>query len=432
MGCPRQKYSKHRIPSYRRQNRADGTDLAIVEIDGRRHYLGAYDTPESREKYHRLIAEWEAGGRAASPEPKFDDISVAEVARQFLTWAGGYYVKHGHQTSEPTNIALAFRPLRKLCSQMPAAEFGPKALKAVRQEMINMGWCRRHINRNVDRIKRMFKWAVAEEILPPHTYEGMRAVGGLRFGRSAAPERPPVQPAPEELIDPVKQHVSRPVAAMVEMQLLTGSRPGEIIVMRPCDIDRSDAVWVYRPAEHKTEHHGRDRMIYIGPQAQQILAPFLLRPADAYCFSPSEAERERLEALAASTRNGGKRVGANRKPQPRRTAGDHYTRDSYRRAIDRGCEKAFPLPATLAPRDDETAEKWEARLTKEERRQIKAWRKAHHWHPHQLRHSYGTYVRREDNLESAQILLGHSRADVTQIYAERDIERAKRVALKIG
>ena len=440
MPRPRRKYAKHKIPSYRRQVRADGTDLALVEIDGRRHYLGPYGTPESREKYHRLIAEWEASGRAAPPAPKFDDITVAEVASQFLKWAGSYYVKHGRQTSEPSNIALALRPLKKLCSQMSASEFGPKALKAVRQEMVNMGWSRKYINRHVDRIKRMFKWAVAEEILPPYTYEGLRAVGGLRFGRSAAPERAPVQPVPEELIEPVKRHVSRQVAAMIDMQLLTGGRPGEIVIMRPCDIDRSGPVWVYRPSEHKTEHHGRDRLIYIGPKAQKVLAPFLLRPAEAYCFSPAEAERERRARLTTermTPQSCGNTPGSNRRDRPGRKPGDRYTRDSYRRAIDRAVEQAFPPQEELRRQQRmdgrlESVKDWQARLTAKEKAEVKAWYRQHHWHPHQLRHNYGTFVRQKDNLESAQILLGHSKADVTQIYAERDMERAKRVALKIG
>ena len=122
---------------------------------------------------------------------------------------------------------------------------------------------------------------------------------------------------------------------------------------------------------------------------------------------------------------------------PEHQPGDHYTRDSYRRAIDRACEAAFPLPEELAPRvsmdgKPETAKAWQARLTPEQRQQVKAWRKKHHWHPHQLRHNYATFVRQKDNLESAQILLGHSKADVTQIYAERDMQRAISVALKIG
>ncbi len=58
--------------------------------------------------------------------------------------------------------------------------------------------------------------------------------------------------------------------------------------------------------------------------------------------------------------------------------------------------------------------------------------KAHRCHPHQLRHNYATRIRKDFGLEAAQILLGHSKADVTQIYAERDMNRAATVAAKIG
>jgi len=100
------------VPSYRRLRRTTGRDLAYVALAGRRHYLGAYDTPESRQRYHRLIAEWEASGRAVAAAPH--EVSVAEISCQYLKWARGYYLKHGQPTKEPVNIALAIRPLLEL------------------------------------------------------------------------------------------------------------------------------------------------------------------------------------------------------------------------------------------------------------------------------------------------------------------------------
>jgi len=85
---------RKKTPSYRRQRRMNGNDLAFVEIDARRHYLGPYDTVASRERYHRLVAEWEAAGGllpAASEE-----IAVVEVANQFLKWARGYRDESDH------------------------------------------------------------------------------------------------------------------------------------------------------------------------------------------------------------------------------------------------------------------------------------------------------------------------------------------------
>ncbi len=72
----------------------------------------------------------------------------------------------------------------------------------------------------------------------------------------------PVDRAAVELVLP---HVARQVAAMIELQWLTGMRPQEVVQMRMAEIDRGGRVWLYRPREHKVEHHGMDRVIPIGP-----------------------------------------------------------------------------------------------------------------------------------------------------------------------
>jgi integrase len=54
------------------------------------------------------------------------------------------------------------------------------------------------------------------------------------------------------------------------------------------------------------------------------------------------------------------------------------------------------------------------------------------WTPNQLRHTAGTEIRRVGGLEAAQVVLGHAKADVTQIYAERDVNLAMDVMRKIG
>jgi len=44
--------------------------------------------------------------------------------------------------------------------------------------------------------------------------------------------------------------------------------------MRACDIDLSGETWGYRPASHKTEHHGKERIIFLGPQARRSSGRF--------------------------------------------------------------------------------------------------------------------------------------------------------------
>ncbi|MDB5311802.1 MAG: site-specific tyrosine recombinase XerD, partial [Gemmataceae bacterium] len=55
-----------------------------------------------------------------------------------------------------------------------------------------------------------------------------------------------------------------------------------------------------------------------------------------------------------------------------------------------------------------------------------------HWHPNQLRHAHATEVRARFGLEAAQVALGHERADVTQVYAERNRTLAQKVAAEMG
>ncbi|MBK8270391.1 MAG: site-specific integrase [Planctomycetes bacterium] len=60
------------------------------------------------------------------------------------------------------------------------------------------------------------------------------------------------------------------------------------------------------------------------------------------------------------------------------------------------------------------------------------WRIDHHWHPHQLRHSAATRLRREFGIETAKIILGHKSLDVTQLYAEADHARAADAMARVG
>ena len=118
---------------------------------------------------------------------------------------------------------------------------------------------RRYVNDHVDRIKRMFKWGVGEQLIPAATYDALKAVEGLRKGRTEARETDPVEPVADEIVDATLEHLPAVVADMVRLERLTGMRPAEVCIVRPRDIDRGEEVWMYRPESHKNEHHGRDR-----------------------------------------------------------------------------------------------------------------------------------------------------------------------------
>lgn len=247
-------------------------------------------------------------------------------------------------------------------------------------------------------------------------------------------------PVPPHLLDGVMPFLNGPVRAVVELQLLTGARPGELLGLRPTDIeiDEKLGIWTYRPEAHKNAYREKERVIYFGPKAQEIIGPFLTnRPTNAYLFSPAEAEATRREAVSAARKTPlscGNRPGTNRSDDPMRKAKDHYTTTAYCRSIQYACDKAFPPPAHLAQQEKETAAQWEARLKREKKwLDLVEWRKSRRWHPHQLRHSAATQLRREFGLEAAQLTLGHASAQITDaIYAERDRARVVEIMRKIG
>ncbi len=416
------KYCKHR-----------GSGQAVVTIRGKDHYLGPYGTKGSRLEYDRLIMEWLAAGRPAD-DPESDDLNVKDIVLAFWKFAKKHYRKNGEPTGTAENYKPVLRLLRRYYGNTPAASFGPKAIKALRHKMMLEGNSRRYINDNVDRIRRAFRWAASEELIPAEVVVSLATVESLPKGRSEARETKPVPPVDDQIVDTTLPHLPLVVADMVRFQRLTGARPGEVCNLRPCDVDRSGDVWLYSPESHKTEHHGKQRVVCIGPRAQDILRPYLLRESSAYCFSPAESERKRNAARREARQSPMTPSQAARKLKPdrKRSPKDRYTNNTYRRAIERACDLAFPPPPALARQEGETAKQWNERLTDKQREQLKLWRPANRWAPNQLRHTAGTEIRKRFGLEGAQVALGHSKANVTEIYAERDLSKAMEIARQVG
>lgn len=390
------------------------SNCGVVRLNGHDHYTGLWGTPEAEAAYERLVSEWLANGRSSTRPSATDPMTggtasspgpaptVNDVILAFWNHAQVHYRDpDGKPTSEPSHFRPALKPLRVLFGPEPAAAFSPRKLKAVREVMMTTGITRPEVNRRVSKIRHVFKWAVAEELVPVATWQSLLALRGLQAGRCDCPEPEAVGPVPAEHVNAVLPHLRGDVRPMVELQRLTGMRPGEVCPLRLAEVKRDGEVWEYRPARHKTAHKGKERVVFLGPRAQAALASYLDGDEAAFVFSPrkavAELHRERADHRATkyyASRQGWRA----RKADPKREPGDRYTSGSYARAIARACRKAG-VPE---------------------------------WAPNRLRHAVGTGVRERFGLEAAQVVLGHTKADVTQVYAERNHELARRVMAEIG
>jgi integrase len=424
------------IPSYRLHRQSGQAIVTLTDgLGGRKDILlGQFDTVESRTEYARVIGEWEATGRRLAGRDAGSGISVNELLLAFLRHAESHYrLPDGSVTTEVVNFKLALRLLRETYGVTPAAAFGPLALKAVRVKMVEAGLCRGVVNHRCRRIVRVFKWGVSEELVPESTWRALTTVRGLEQGRTEARETEPVGPVSDGLVDDILPFVRPPVRGMIQLQRLTGCRPGEVCMMRGCDLDTTGTVWLYRPPHHKTKHRGKARVIALGPRAQEIVRCFLKTDTRAYLFSPKDAVAALREEQRRARKTKVQPSQVNRrKRKPARSPREKYTTQSYSRAIAAACRRAFPPSPPLGRARGESIKYWRLRLTAEQRAELREWNALHHWHPNQLRHSFATEARRRFGLEAAQVSLGHAAADVTQVYAERDLTLAARVAAEIG
>lgn len=400
-----------RVPSYRLHK---PTGQALVCLSGRRIYLGKHNTPESKERYRKLVAEWLAAGSVVPPptvgKPASNALSVAELALAYTRFAEGYY-----QLREAERVSVAMRRLADHWGEMDAAELSPVEVEALASVLATDGLSRPYINCLTGCIKRSVRWAARKGLVPPTTWHRVQLAESLKKGRTEAYEPADIEPVPEADLNATMPHLPPIVADMVQLQRLLGCRPGELVQLRPCDIDRSGNVWVYTPQRHKNDYRGKPRRIPVGPRAQTILKSYLVRAAEVPCFSPAESEGQRKAELRERRKT---RVQPSqrcrKKPKPKKQPGNAYTVSSYRRVIERAADKADAQAHREQPE------------VKAEKRLVSRW------HPHQLRHLAATTIRAEYGIEASQCVLGHAKLNATEIYAARDMDKAMQVALAIG
>jgi integrase len=421
-GRPRGSYA---TPSYR-LHKASGQ--AVVTLPGQGDiYLGKHDTPESRKRYDQALGRYLAEGRRAV-QPGDAGITVADLIAAFWEYINS---KRSYSMSAIRNFQSSFRPLNELYGQSIAQDFGPMKLKAVRRRMGTIGvrhtervWCRHYINQNVARIKQLFAWGVSEELLPPTHIHALQTVPDLKQGEEGTREGRTVKPVDTWVVEATMRFLAPHFRDMVELQLLSGMRSGEVCLLRTCDIDTTGEVWEYKPHRHKTQKRGFDRTVYFGPRAQEILRKYLRPVLTEYLFQPAEGIQWAAEARRRVMSPERRRVMDRQNDWRRRMKAKLgqvrikqrrpcYESTTYRQSLGRAIDKANSWAKGGLICDNDT-------------------RIVPQWHPHQLRHAAATHLREKFGCETARVILGHANLKTTELYAEQDVAKAIHAMREVG
>lgn len=392
-----------RIPALTKHS----TGQARVRLNGRDVYCGLWGSPEAEAKYRRVVADFIASGivpesrrQAGHTEPLVGDLILA-------------YVTDCKRRLKARSFSASIQPVlkqfRPAYAMLPVNAFTARDLVAHRETLMQDAMdagkplSRSYVNDKLTAvIRRLFKWGHARGIVNAETWLAVQSVEPVAYNHPLVVRRPRVRPVSADDVENTLGELPSVVRDMVEVQRWTGARPAEVCGMRWADIDTTGKVWVCRPQEHKTAHHGHDREILIPARVQSILEKYLYRPTSATIFSPIDSERQRrmelrmhrMTPVQPSQRQRGQDRAQN-EGKRQRAPKDNYTTTSYAQAIARAAERAG----------------------------------VEHWAPNQLRHLRLTEVRNEFGIEAAAGIAGHTRLETTQVYAAQKNTEALKSAL---
>lgn len=388
--CREMSRPKKDLPSYLK-HAPSGSARCVWE--GKTVYLGKYGSPESYAEYQKILALFLATG---SITYKRDRFNILQAVQSFLDLIDREYPA---TSGEPRNIRIGLTDLVSKFGPLPINEFRPIDFSYIIQGWIDRGLSKSTIVKYHWYLLRLFKHAAKLELCDLEVYQKLQTVETVRKRRSQAREPDPIKPVTREQIEKVLPFLNVQIRGLVELQWLTGMRPGEACRIQWNEIDQAREVWLYRPEKHKKKHRGKGRTIGIGPRGQAVLRAFEDRPKDQPIFSPREAmasyQAERaLKRVTPLPKQQAEKVEKVPKKQP----GEGYSVSGYSHAILKACRKAGVEP----------------------------------WSPNQIRHSFASEIRKQIGIEHAQVALGHDHLKTTEIYAEVDLEKVVEVAKKLG
>lgn len=266
------------IPAYRHHK---PSGQARCTINGHDHWLGPWDTPESKRRYSEVLdrlarGEFDPISAALPTALPPATVSVNELCLRFIVDQFPKYRRpDGRESAECDCYRGVIRILQELYGETPVAEFGPLRLRKVREAMVDKGWCRKFVNKQTGRLRHLFRWGISWEMVPQSVAEALKSVEALRPGDTKAPERPARQAVPLEHVETIKARMRQRTRDLVDLLLFTGARAGELLSLRTSDLDQSGSIWKASIQQHKNRWRGQSRTLYFGPKGQLILRRYL-------------------------------------------------------------------------------------------------------------------------------------------------------------
>lgn len=381
-----------------------GKQIAYATFDGRQVNFGP-PGPEAQRLYQEFTARWLLNGKATLEPSDEGPCRVEDLVADFMHEAQQHYrTADGKLSGEVTNFRHALTPFLELLGSKPTADLSCNDLVMVRnwwasqpcrpeldenkQPIPGTGkpYSRNYVNAAMRRVRFVCRWGTERNMVPGPVWASLSAFRSLTIGRGGLRETAPIEAVSRPVVDAILPHLPPTLQAAVELLWWSGMRAGELCNLRMRDVDRTNQVWLFRPATHKGTWKGRERVVRFGPRCREVIAPLLTADPDAYLFRPIDVVAERRTAMRAArkTKVQPSQVLRAKKAAARRSKiRDKYDVTCLRRAIYRACDQAGVERFGL----------------------------------HRLRHAAGTRLVLEVGDDAARLQLGHADGRMVRRYS---------------
>lgn len=385
------------IPGFGALRHHKASGLAAVTVLGVPHYLGPWDNKRAvKTAYEDLRTEYLTSGYTEKIKPTAKELTTKMLLLE-------YQRNEERLTTSPSewaDIQLVCKAFIKVNGKIRVEELGLEHFDFFLSRLIDGHLTRKKPTRGyiiemLRRLTRVFEWAVAADRFSGEKLMkiSLRLKARRKQSHFGEPSKR-VEPVSDEVVLATMPFLPPVVQDMVKLHALLGCRPSELCMLRSSMVNRSGEVWCAELHEHKNAARGKRRTLHFAGKAKVIVEKYLTENDD-FLFSPIESESIRLAGRQSA--------------KPRRirdnSPGEHYTKDSYSRAIVRACDKAFPAPDGLSEAE------------------TKEWRRIHRWTPNRLRHSVASKLIATQGIEHAAAMLGHASTKTTERYTRSASEK---------
>lgn len=344
--------------------------------------VGQVSKAEAQAKFKQwLDTEYAALVKAGAPV-----YSVPDLCRDYLVVVKKRYIQpDGKHSTSLDRHRLTLESFGQRYTHHEASSITPADVHAWLESYISAPHARRGsmqpaaprkknrtrhtVNLALSYLKRMYRWAAVMGKVTAATAGGVVLVETIRGDHPDARRKPAVVSVSEAALHSTCDRLTPALQDLLWFFWWTGCRPGEAARLTWAEIDKSrKTVWVYSPARHKTAWRGKSRHIAIGPRAQEILKRHIRKEMHLTIFRRPGSE------------------------------GGAWTTHRIREDIRIACRAAG----------------------------------IDYWTTNQLRHAYATRVQSTHGAEAVQAVLGHSSIQQQNVYVDKTVTLAVKIAGEVG